>query len=548
MEPDPGPTKFRRTSFDLIIIGAGINGAGIARDAALRGLRVLLLDKGDVGGGTSSASTRLIHGGLRYLEHGEFALVFESLREREILFRIAPHLVKPLPILIPIYEGAARGRWTIRAGMIAYDLLARLSGGKSVPGHRMLSRAAALDHSPGLRQEGLLGAALYYDAQVEFAERLVLENALAAKELGATVATYARVEKLIVERQMVQGVQYIDLLANEVCTAQAPLTINAAGPWVDQLAGAAGVERMIGGTKGSHLIVAPFAEAPSTALYVEAHFDRRPFFVIPWNGHYLIGTTDIRYEGDPGEAKVAEQEIEYLLTETNRVIPAAQLTRGSILFTYSGVRPLAYTNDQNAQSITRRHFIRDHAPRLNGFLSIVGGKLTTYRSLAEQAVNLACKKLGRGDPSCTTDQVNLPGATLLAPTAGVGQFGEFREQFKAESGLPELISERLLRVYGTRAPKVLQSGVAGNQETISAEARALTAEVIYSFQSEFARTLADCLRRRTMIGFNDMAGIGDDQAAAQIAQAHLGWSRARAEREVAAYRESVAAQLPDRSR
>src|SRR5258706_4196734 len=192
--------------FDLIVIGAGINGSGIARDAALRGLKVLLLDKGDVGSGTSSASTRLIHGGLRYLEHAEFGLVRESLREREILFRIAPHLVRPLPILIPIYEGAARGAWTIRAGMIAYDLLSLLSGRKSVPGHRMLSRAAALDHAPGLKPDGLCGAALYYDAQVEFAERLVLENALAARESDATVATYARVDKFIVDGQTVCGV------------------------------------------------------------------------------------------------------------------------------------------------------------------------------------------------------------------------------------------------------------------------------------------------------------------------------------------------------
>src|SRR5438132_10721499 len=193
---------------DLIVIGAGINGAGIARDAAMRGLKVLLLDKGDIGGGTSSWSTRLIHGGLRYLEHGEIGLVRESLRERETLFRIAPHLVRPLPILIPIYNTARRGPWTIRFGMIAYDIL---SFDKTLSPHRMLSGEEVLRHASGLNAEGLRGAALYYDAQVEFAERLVLENVLSATEHGATVVTYVRVDTLRIENGAVTGVEFTDL-------------------------------------------------------------------------------------------------------------------------------------------------------------------------------------------------------------------------------------------------------------------------------------------------------------------------------------------------
>ena len=190
------------SEFDVIVIGAGINGAGIARDAAMRGLKVLLIDKSDIGSGTSSASTRLIHGGLRYLEHFEFGLVRESLRERETLLRIAPHLVRPLPITIPIYKQSQRGPVTIRAGMIVYDLL---SFTKSLPRHRMLSRRETLEQLPGLNPEGLLGSALYFDAQVEFAERLVLENVLAASERGAEVYTYAPVTNLIVENEKVSG-------------------------------------------------------------------------------------------------------------------------------------------------------------------------------------------------------------------------------------------------------------------------------------------------------------------------------------------------------
>src|SRR5258705_12807777 len=195
LNPDPKMAS-NSLQFDVIVIGAGINGAGIARDAAMRGLKVLLLDKGDIGGGTSSWSTRLIHGGLRYLEHGEFRLVRESLRERACLLNVAPHLVRPLPMLVPVYQNARRGLWTIRAGMIAYDAL---SLGKGLPRHRVLSRTEALQRAPALNPEGLRGAAVYFDAQVEFAERLVLENALAAIEHGASVITYARVEKLLVE-------------------------------------------------------------------------------------------------------------------------------------------------------------------------------------------------------------------------------------------------------------------------------------------------------------------------------------------------------------
>lgn len=283
--------------FDLIVIGAGINGAGIARDAAMRGLKVLLLDKGDIGSGTSSWSTRLIHGGLRYLEHGELGLVRESLRERETLLRIAPHLVRPLPLLIPIYKEARRGRWLVRAGMVAYDLL---SPGRSLPGHRMLSVAETLREVPELNPEGLVGAAIYYDAQVEFAERLVLENVLSAVEHGGQLITYACVEKLQETDSKVVGVEFSRPgpsavvrdrmfhgeeggLAPALGSAKATMVINAAGPWVDRVLSGSDSPRLIGGTKGSHLIVGPFPGSPTTAIYVEAATDGRPFFIIPWN-------------------------------------------------------------------------------------------------------------------------------------------------------------------------------------------------------------------------------------------------------------------------
>ena len=389
----------RASRYDVVIIGAGINGAGIARDAAMRGLKVLLIDKGDVGGGTTSASTRLIHGGLRYLENFEFGLVRESLREREILLRIAPHLVKPLAITIPIYKQSKRGRLTIRAGMILYDLL---SWNKSLPRHRMLSRADTLKRWPVLNPEGLLGSALYYDAQVEFPERLVLQNVQSACEFGAEVLTYMHVTGFAVENGKVSGVEFVRE-DGQKHFAETDIVINAAGPWIDQVLDRLPVEspRLIGGTKGSHIVVPPFPGAPANGIYLEARSDGRPIFVIPWNEVFLIGTTDVRFQGDPDEVRCELWEIDYLLAETNLALPGAHLTRDSILYTYSGVRPLPVTGDKDEQSITRRHFIREH-PRLPNLLSIVGGKLTTYRSLAEECVDLIFRKLGKHSPPCKT--------------------------------------------------------------------------------------------------------------------------------------------------
>jgi len=482
----------------------------------------------------------LIHGGLRYLEHGELSLVRESLREREILFRIAPHLVRPLPILIPIYARAKRGALKIRAGMIAYDLL---SFDKSLAHHQMLSREETLKRAPGLNSEGLRGAALYYDAQVEFPERLVLENALSAREHGAEFLTYARVQRMVPEKDAVQFVEFTDLLAGGVYTARARVVVNVSGPWVDDVlrqndgSGRAPRERLIGGTKGSHIIVEDFAGEPRQrdALYTEAREDGRPFFIIKWNGKYLIGTTDMRFEGNLDRIEADEEEINYLIRETNAVLPSAQLNRESVLFTYSGVRPLPFVNNGSATSITRRHFVHDHAPELPGLISIVGGKLTTYRHLAEQTVNLLFKKLSRSAPVCATARQALPGAATE-------NFKTFSERFKMKSTLPETVCERLLKVYGTRAFEVekIANEDAELKKLFSREVYAIGAEVVMSFRHEMAETLIDCLWRRTMVGLSSAhLGMDEDDEAARVAQKFLGWSDERIAHEVAAYRQYV---------
>lgn len=546
------PEDIRNYPFDLIVIGAGINGSGIARDAAMRGLKVLVLDKGDISNGTTQWATRLIHGGLRYLEHYEVPLVRESLKDREILLHIAPHLVKPLGFMVPIYERAKHGPRMVRLGMIAYDTL---SLDKSLDNHRMLSSEEALQREPGLNPEGLLGAAFYYDAQVEYAERLAVENAISAREHGAVVVTYAKVERLVREGDRVVGVEFTDVLGEGSYSARAPVTVNVAGPWVDEVLGEGQGRRMIGGTKGSHLVVDPFPGAPQgEALYVEARKDGRPYFIVPWNGRYLIGTTDIRYEGDLDYISADEEEIDYLIEETNYVIPEANLSRDSVLFTYSGIRPLPFQPAGAEGSVTRSHIVYDHAkgrgigtkksgigegaPRVDGLISIVGGKLTTYRNLSRQTVDMVYKKLDREAPESRTAKGPLPGGETR-------DFRHFAAEFKATSGLTEELAERLLKLYGTRAPEVLE--MAGDDPSLrmplgpsaTVESGIIGAEVLYAFRREMAQTLSDVLLRRTMVAYGPRVALDVDEAAAQVAVKHLGWDEERARREVEQYRRYV---------
>jgi glycerol-3-phosphate dehydrogenase len=551
------PEDLENYPFDLIVVGAGINGAGIARDAAMRGLKVLLLDKGDISSGTTQWATRLIHGGLRYLEYYEVPLVRESLRDREILFHIAPHLVRPLGFMIPIYERARHGPRMVRLGMIAYDVL---SFDKSVGNHRMFSPEEALEREPGLNPEDLEGAAFYYDGQVEYAERIAVENAVSAHEHGAVVLNYARVERLIARDEDVTGVEFTDVLGGGRHEAHAPVTVNVSGPWVDEVLRGMdrygeSEKRMIGGTKGSHLVVDPFPGAPQgEALYVEARKDGRPYFIVPWNGRYLIGTTDLRYEDDLDYVSASDDEIDYLLEETNYVIPEANLSREDVLFTYSGVRPLPYQPEGAEGSVTRSHIIYDHSkgrgigtrksgigedvPRVGGLISIVGGKLTTYRNLSRQTVDMVYGKLGREAPESRTGEVPLPGGDTQ-------DFEAFAAEFKAGSGLTDELAERLLRLYGVRAPDVLE--MAGDDPSLkmplgpsaTVETGIIGAEVLYAFRRELAQTLSDVLLRRTMVGMGPQVGLDVDEAAAQVGVKHLGWTEERARNEVEAYREFV---------
>jgi glycerol-3-phosphate dehydrogenase len=509
--------------YELIVIGAGINGAAIAREAAVAGIKTLLVERGDVGCGTSSASSRLIHGGLRYLEHAEVGLVYESLHERERLLRNAPHLVEPLELCIPVYRGARRARWQIGVGLALYDFL---SAGKSLPRRRMFRRDELLAKMPGLNPDGLAGGASYYDAQVRYPERLVVENVRDAVEHGAVLETYTRVTRVRVEGGRAAGVDWQS--ARGRGGARAPLIVNAAGPWVDEVLGPVRHTRLIGGTKGSHIVVPPFPGAPNVGVYVEAGTDHRPFFILPWNELLLIGTTDERFEGDPSAAAIDTREHAYLAGETERVFPGAAGLAARVLYTCTGVRPLPYKPRGAEGAITRRHIVRRHRAA-RGVYSIVGGKLTTHRALAEDVLAKLRNELPRPVSRDLTRARPLPGT--LAPADRDALLADLRDR------LGDRAAQRLVRIYGNAAADI---AVLAARPELSGQlegSEVLTAELVHALTKEWAVTLEDLLQRRCMAGLDADFGLRAAPAAA-AALTRLGlWDAARAAHEVAAYRE-----------
>lgn len=520
------------SSFDVIVVGAGINGAAIAREAGVSGLRVLLLDRGDLGAGTSAASSRLIHGGLRYLEYAELGLVYESLAERERLLASAPHLVAPLKLLIPVYARARRALWQIRVGLTLYDWL---SYARSVPGHETLTRDALREELPGLARTDLVGGASYYDAQARFPERLVVENVADAVACGAVVATYADVHTLrIVERRIV-GVEWRDAAGRNV-VSRAKVVINAAGPWVDRVLGSLPHTRLIGGTKGSHLIVAPFEGAPRAGVYIEASSDGRPLFILPWNDLYLIGTTDERFDADPADATIDAGELHYLVAETERAFPSAAGLRHRVLYTHTGVRPLPYQPGAKEGAVTRRHLVRRHRAA-KGLYSIVGGKLTTHRALAEDVLARLRRDFPQLPRRSPTRHRPLPGALPQDERAG------FLEALGARVG--EAQANRLWRIYGRGAAAIATLAADRDLATpLDAPDGTLVAELVHAVTTEWACTLTDVLQRRTMRGLAADFGRGAAPAAAEWLTRLGLWDRPRAEQALADYGAFVARHAP----
>jgi len=516
---------------DLLVIGGGITGAGIARDAALRGFRIALVDKGDFGGGTSSHSSRLIHGGIRYLEQRDFRLVFEASRERRVLLRIAPHLVRPLPFLFPVYRGARVPAWKLRAGMWLYDLLAAF---RNVKTHRWLNPKQVRRAEPALKDRGLSGAALYWDAQTDDA-RLVLATMRSAARAGAQVANYAEVMSLLKPDGRVRGAVVRDVLSGETRTVRALVVVNAGGPWVD------GLRRMddptalplLRPTKGAHVAVPRRRIGNERAITLFSAIDGRVMFVLPLGELSYIGTTDTDADASPDALRVTADDVTYLLRSANAAFPDAHLAPNDVVSVWAGLRPLLQQDAAAAPSqVSREHRVVESA---QGLITIAGGKLTTYRVMARDVVDRVAARLHELDgrpvaPRPPTDRLPLPG----------GEAAELEvvlESARARA-VPDATARHLVASYGSETPAILNlvERDRGLGDPIAPGRPEIWAEVAHAVEREMALRIQDVLIRRLHL-FYEYAEQGTAVAApvAQRMKKLLGWDDVREAEELVDY-------------
>jgi glycerol-3-phosphate dehydrogenase len=514
-------------TYDLAIIGGGINGAATAREAALRGLKVALVEARDFSSGTSSRSSKLIHGGLRYLEQFGFKLVHESRRERRTLLALAPHLACPLPFVLPIYRGDPYYPLKIRVGLEIYDLLGNLGRADR---HQMLSREEALRLIPALRSKDLRAAAIYYDSETDDA-RLTLEMVLAAAERGAAVANYAEVRALQTrtpgQPPEIISAEVEDCLTGRRYALAARFWVNAAGPWVDR------VRALLPGfdgtmtvrlTKGTHLILP--AVDPDHALFAAILPGDRIFLMLPWHGHALLGTTDTDFDGDPTGVQPECADVDYLLAAVNRVL-RRPLTTGDVLGSFAGLRALAIEPGRSPSENTREYRFHEE-PETKNFISICGGKLTTARALAEKLVDGIAAQLHAGIASAHVSRITpLPGGKT-------GPFEDFVKKATDEAvdqfGVPAPIAGRIVRTYGSRWQEVLRPihDCPALAEPLAGDPTLLAAEVQFAIRHEMAANVEDVLVRRS--GLNWLAACALRPAApavADILARELEWSPER---------------------
>jgi glycerol-3-phosphate dehydrogenase len=479
--------RLRIEAFDLGVIGGGITGAGIARDAALRGLRVALLEARDFASGTSSRSSRLVHGGIRYLEHGHLHLVFESSRERRVLLRIAPHLVRPLAFTWPVYRGARVSRFKLAAGLGLYDALSMF---RNAARHERLSRADVLAREPALQPEELVGGARYYDASTDDS-RLTLANIVSAVEAGAVVLNHAAVTGFEEVGGRVRGLRVHDTLNAESFTVRAATIVNATGPWSDDLRSmeAPGERQSVAGSRGAHIALPRTRVGNREAVTMIHPADGRVLFTLPASDQTIIGTTETPTGSADRESRASREEVAYLLSAANAYFPGAKLATSDVISAWSGIRPLARqlaTGDVGSAS--REHTIA-RGPR--GVVHVTGGKLTTYREMASQVVDLFA------GPEA------LPERTALLPLPG----GERSvDELRTEAALAiadDEVRDRLVLAHGSRWRDIWALGEDRPElrERLSPSHAVIGAEFVYGVQREMAMTLGDLLIRRTRLAF-----------------------------------------------
>ncbi|MBL0716304.1 MAG: glycerol-3-phosphate dehydrogenase/oxidase [Desulfosarcina sp.] len=524
-------------TFDVVVIGGGITGAAIAYEAATRGLRVALFEKGDFSEATSAASSKLIHGGLRYLSNMEFGLVRESLRERRTMENIAPHFVYPLPILFPHYRSSLKSnKWFIKIGLTLYDLLAFDRGrtwepAKKIPGHQTISVREALARQPVLKRKGLSGASIFYDCLSISPERLALAFIQSAVHHRAEVANYARVSGFLLAETgaKVRGVKVHDLIHHQTHEVKATVTINCAGPWADSvlaLAPRKGNADRRRRSEGIHIITRPIIN-PDTAVSAVTP-DGRHCFLIPWRGHTLIGTTDKAYHGRPDDYRVTRQSIEELIAEVNASFSGLAIKYEDVRHCYGGLRPLVESRTAETYNASRKYEIHDHRLEgLAGLLTVEGGKWTTSRHLAEKVIDGLVETTTLPVGRSISARQYLRGGAIRDMNAHIARLKAQNRDFDDDT------LDCLGRIYGTTCEAVLDLAREDHAlaEKLNEEGE-LLAQAVYAVRHEMAQTLMDIVLRRT--GIATLGNPGEDvlHRVARAVAGDLGWDDARVRQEV----------------
>jgi glycerol-3-phosphate dehydrogenase len=520
---------------DVLVIGGGVVGAGTALDAVTRGLSVGLLEAQDWASGTSSRSSKLIHGGLRYLEMLDFGLVREALKERGLLLeRLAPHLVRPVPFLYPL-TGRGWERWYAGSGVALYDAMSYSSGhGRGLPPHRHLSRRHALRIAPSLKKTSMVGAIQYYDAQVDDA-RFVLTLIRTAASYGAQVANRARVIGFLREGERVTGVIARDEETGTEHEIRAAQVVNATGVWTDETQAMVGERGKfhVKASKGVHLVVPRDRIQSSSGIILRT--EKSVLFVIPWGRHWIIGTTDTEWTFDKEHPAASAADIEYVLNHVNRVL-TTELTHEDVEGVYAGLRPLLSGESEETSKLSREHVVAHAVP---GLVVVAGGKYTTYRVMAADAVDAAAHGLDRSTPPSCTETVPLLGAE------GFHAVWNGRARLAANSGLHIARIEHLLRRHGTAVDDLL--ALIAEDRTLAQPLPGaedyLQAEVVYAAGFEGAAHLGDVLTRRMRISFETFdRGVGAARPAAELMATVLGWDKEQIDREVAHYEAQITAE------
>lgn len=521
--------KNKEQLFDLLIVGGGITGAGLALDAASRGLRTALVEKRDFAAGTSSRSTKLIHGGLRYLEHFDFALVREGLRERAMLLELASHLAEPFPFVIPIYAEAKRNYdmpLKMRAGLWLYDFLA---GRRNIKRHTRISRDEALAIAPQLDAHGLKGAFVYYDGRTNDS-RLVIEVLKTAHSHNAQIANYVRLVGFTKDEQgMIRGARLLDEIAGEEFEAEARIVINATGVWINEIAAMDGQavleDKKLRPSKGIHLVFSSERLRVNSAWLIPALNAHRFYFVVPWEGRVIVGTTDTDYNGDKNSPHAEADEVIEILQAINAYFPAAQLKSSDVISTWAGLRPLISSGNEtkSTTAVSRKDEIFESR---DGLISLAGGKLTTYRLMAQQGIDLVIRRLserfGLKVGESQTDKIVIGEAIKREAIESLASRISVSEQ------LPIATVKHLIETYGADFQHVIEIANAdvSLRDPLIDDLPHIAAEVIYAVRYEQAMTLSDVLARRTrLVLLVGQASIHGASRVAELMALELNWSQ-----------------------